>query len=295
MEWKAFLFVFARTILLGLEVLTTNVANLVETVAAKAARILKYSVANGTIIFAICQSAFGCPEARAIVTAFQMADDGGGSAFALFTLLEERFTMKKLQTLQKLLVELNSLICSVMETPAKLLDRFNKIVLGIRAIDAAQLPTELQLITILKNAIADKYKLLNVMLLAMTNLTLIQLKEKFLNWESKFDLATSEDSAGPRQVANFAGSGFGNQKKKAFVKKLKSGRPIFTCWNCDQEGHMKRDCPQPDNSESSERKRGGGSGNDYSGGDGGNKFKTARSDQFAGNSFSRKNSSPNQF
>ena len=63
MEWKAFLFVFARTILLGLEVLTTNVANLVETVAAKAARILKYSVANGSIIFAICQSAFGCPEA----------------------------------------------------------------------------------------------------------------------------------------------------------------------------------------------------------------------------------------
>ena len=62
MEWKAFLFIYARTILLGIEVLTMNVSLLVETAAAKTARILKYSVANGIIIFAICQSAFGCPD-----------------------------------------------------------------------------------------------------------------------------------------------------------------------------------------------------------------------------------------
>jgi len=147
MEWKAFLGIFAMTVLLGKEVLEMNVALLVETAAQKLARLAKYAVANATIIFAICQSAMACDEARAIVTAHQMSDVGG-SAFALFTLLEERFTQKKLQTLQKILVELNQLSCNAGEIPAKLLDRFNKLVLGVKAIDAAQLPTELQLITI---------------------------------------------------------------------------------------------------------------------------------------------------
>ena len=78
-------------------------------------------------------------------------------------------------TIQKLLVELNQMICLVMETPAKLLDRFDKFVLDIKAIDATQMPTELQLITNLKNAISDKFKLLNAKLL--TNLNLIQLRE----------------------------------------------------------------------------------------------------------------------
>ena len=139
-----------------------NVSLLVETAAVKAARILKYAVANAMIIFAICQASMACDEARAIVAGFQMSDNHG-SAFKLFTLLEDRFTLKKLQTLQKLLVELNQMICLVMETPTKLLDRFDKLVLGIKAIDATQLPTELQLITILKNAIAEKFKLLNAM------------------------------------------------------------------------------------------------------------------------------------
>ena len=181
--------------------------------------------------------------------------------------------LKKLQTLQKLLVELNQMICLVMETPAKLLDRFDKLVLGIKAIDATQLPTELQLITILKNAISDKFKLLNAMLLTTANLTLLQLREKLLNWETRFEVGGRAKETGTRrQVVNFAGTGYGNQKK-SFVRKLKSDRhadqanfgekaPII-CWDCQQEGHLKRDCPQSTNSGSSfGRKRGGGSGYD---------------------------------
>ena len=178
MEWKAFLFAYAGTVSLGVDVLMMNVSLLVETAAVKAARILKYAVANALIIFAICQAAMACDEARAIVAGFQMSDNHG-SAFTLFTLFENRFTLKKLQKLQKLLVELNQMICLVMETPAKLLDRFDKLVLGIKAIDATQLPTELQLITILKNAISEKFKLLNAMLLTTANLTLVQLRENF--------------------------------------------------------------------------------------------------------------------
>ena len=89
MEWKAFLFIYAGTISLGVEVLTINVSLLVETAAAKAARILKYAVANAAIIFVICQDSMACDEARAIVAGFQMSDNHG-SAFTLFTLLEDR-------------------------------------------------------------------------------------------------------------------------------------------------------------------------------------------------------------
>ncbi len=85
-----------------------------------------------------------CDEARAVVTAHQMSDPEG-SAFKLFKLLEARFKQKVIQMLQKLLVDLISLACSIGETTFQVLDRFNKLVLGINAIDTAQLPTELAL------------------------------------------------------------------------------------------------------------------------------------------------------
>jgi hypothetical protein len=135
---------------------------------------------------AICQSATNCDEARAVVTSHQMSDPEG-SAFNLFKLLESRFAQKAMQTLQKLLVELNSLMCRFGETTCQLLDRFNSLVLGINAIDAAQLPTELALIKILKNAIMSRFKLLHAILGVMVNLTLAQVKEKFLSWETKMD------------------------------------------------------------------------------------------------------------
>ncbi len=84
---------------------------------------------------------------------------------------------KAIQILQKLLVDLNSLSCSVGETTCQVLDRFNKLVLGINAIDAAQLPTELALITILKNAIMARFKLLHAILEVMVNVTLAQVQK----------------------------------------------------------------------------------------------------------------------
>ena len=53
MNWKAYLFIFAATIVLGKEVLLTNFSLVVETAAQKTARIAKYAVANAAIVFAI--------------------------------------------------------------------------------------------------------------------------------------------------------------------------------------------------------------------------------------------------
>jgi hypothetical protein len=60
--------------------------------------------------------------------------------------------------------------------------------LGVTAIDATQLPAELQLITILKNAISVRFKMLYAMLEATANLTLVLLKEKVFNWEIKNEI-----------------------------------------------------------------------------------------------------------
>jgi hypothetical protein len=136
------LFIFAATIVLGKEALTTSFVGVVESAAVKTARLAKYAVANALIVMAICQSAMQCDEARVVVTTFQMSDPEG-SSFNLLKLLEVRFKQKAIQALQKLLVDLNSLLCGFGETTCQVLDRFNKLVLGINAIDAAQLPTEL--------------------------------------------------------------------------------------------------------------------------------------------------------
>ena len=104
MEWKAYLLIFVATILLGKEVLLTNFGVLVESVAQKAARIAKYAQANAQVVFAICQSVRDCDEARAVVTQHQYTDPEG-NAYNLYKLIEARFTMKALQTLQKLLVK----------------------------------------------------------------------------------------------------------------------------------------------------------------------------------------------
>ncbi len=59
-EWKAYLFIFAATIVLGKEAFTTSFVGVVESAAVKTARLAKYAVENALIVMAICQSAMQC-------------------------------------------------------------------------------------------------------------------------------------------------------------------------------------------------------------------------------------------
>ncbi len=60
--------------MLGTEALTTSFVGVIESGAAKVARLAKYAMANALLVMAICQSAMQCDEARAVVTAFQMSN-----------------------------------------------------------------------------------------------------------------------------------------------------------------------------------------------------------------------------
>ncbi len=120
------------------EALTTSFAGVVESAAVKTTRFAKYAVASALIAMTICQSSMHCDEARRVVVTAHQLSDPEGSAFNLFKILGARFTRKAI------LVELNSLMCWFGETTCQVL------VLVINAIDDAQLPAELALVTILK-------------------------------------------------------------------------------------------------------------------------------------------------
>ncbi len=112
----------------------------------------------------------------------------------MFKLIEARFTHKYVLVIQKLLLELGALTILPGEMTAKLIDRFDKMSLDITAIDAAKLPTDLQFLAILKNAIVLRFKLLNAILNSIDGLTMAKLREKFLTWELKNEIVVSQEA-----------------------------------------------------------------------------------------------------
>jgi len=87
LEYKTWLMIHVATINLGTEVITTNFALVAENDLQKAARILKYAKANAAVVSAICKSAFGCAEARIVVTQHHTTDPDK-NAYNLFKMIE---------------------------------------------------------------------------------------------------------------------------------------------------------------------------------------------------------------
>ncbi len=102
-----------------------------------------------------------------------------------------------------------------------------------------------------------KFKLLYAILEVMVNLTLAQVKEKFLCWENKMEIESSDIAC--RQVVLFTGSGSHNNQKHKNVKKVKSARDVdqafasvhgssnsnsgVICYDCGVAGHFRNECP----------------------------------------------------
>ncbi len=117
------------------------------------------------------------------------------------------------------------MICKIGETPAQLIDRFNKIALGVTAISAAQMPTYRNP----TNCNLTKFYQRNLQVVACLagshgELNSCAVKRKVYQLGSKHEVGGAAEVQGTvRAIANFAGSDLDNTRKKSFVKKIMAG------------------------------------------------------------------------
>ena len=122
------------------------------------------------------------------------------------------------------------------------IDRFKKLIGDVRSIDPKQVPTDVNLMGILKEALSGNEVLWGHLTFAK-NISLEEMIDTVSKWKSKSQKAQISDSA----VANYS------SLKEAHAKKQRSGRASssdnFTdreetraCLACKQVGHLVKDC-----------------------------------------------------
>jgi hypothetical protein len=166
----------------------------------------------------------------------------------MWKLLQERFTVESRNRLQVHLNTLGQFEMTDSENLKQMVDRFNKVMGEIRSIDASQLPTDLNLMGILKNAV-KKVPILYAFLEYHQSPNLMDFLSMVTKWNLD-DKAT--DSSAVANYTNLPGN-----LKKAYGKKQRSGRgggkddvarvvkENRTCLVCDRKGHIVRDCKDP--------------------------------------------------
>ena len=105
---------------------------------------------------ALYNVAYSNDEAKAVLTAHSQSDPSG-NANKLYQMLKARFSKKDEDKLQLMINDLNSIMAKDGEEPTALVDRLEKMCVAIKAIDSAQLPTDLSLVGVLKKAISLRF------------------------------------------------------------------------------------------------------------------------------------------
>jgi len=173
----------------------------------KVAREKKLRASNTKVMGALYNVSFSCDEAKAVLTAHNQADPEK-NAFKLYKLLKERFSKKNNDKLQGMINELMSIMANAGEEPTELVDRFEKMCVAIKSIDSAQLPTDLQLVGVLKKAISLRFKTLNSGIkLSTTEWTLELLKKKLREWKMENEILTQQSQN--QEKAHFTPAGRG--------------------------------------------------------------------------------------
>ena len=165
--------------------------------------------------------------------------------------------------------DLNSIMAKDGEEPTALVDRLEKMCVTIKAIDSAQLPTDLSLVGVLKKAISLRFKTLNSgVKLSANEWTLDLLKKKVREWKMENEILAPQNMQKAEAHFTPAGRGrapnsFKNRNKPREPRKDKGGaRPSdkerdknIECFNCHRKGHRTQDCWSPKREEND---RGGG-------------------------------------
>ena len=162
----------------------------------------------------------------------------------LWNMLEVRFTQARIDKLQGFLNEIGQFNLKPNEENNIFIDRLKKLVGEIRSIDPGQVPTDINLMGVLKEAMKNEESLWAHIHLSK-NMMLDEQMEIIAKWKPK---ATRSSEA----VANYLE--LSGNKKKAHARKQKSGRgsgkyKIYravvetrACLACKKVGHLVRDC-----------------------------------------------------
>ena len=96
-----------------------------------------------------------CKNPTAMMQAHALFDNKGGDTWAqtLWKSLETRFTRERISQIQDKLITLSKFSKVPAETFKDMVDRFKKLVADVRAIDPAQVPSEINLMAVLKKSI----------------------------------------------------------------------------------------------------------------------------------------------
>ena len=295
---------FCETFTHGKDCLTTDWSKVEEEDQAKAARIKKLAVANARVNAAMYQAAISNPDAVAVIVQHAQEDPIEKNAFKLYHMLIEKFTKKTDERVQALVNTLNDISAQANEEPQAMVGRFDGLCRAIRALDPAQLPTEINLIGVLKKAIKSQFSLLSANVkLAAVPWTLASLKEKINGWDLKDEQIMLGLPRTNAEKAHFSssmeGAGQGKARNQNRNQKEPEGqntrsgetRPDTICFNCNKKGHRAFECRSKPNGSFNELKRNFESGGNNSGGDkrgrGGDSGSTQNNNS-GGNNFKKK-------
>ena len=164
----------------------------------------------------------------------------------LWKMLEVRFTQERINKIQGYLNEIGRVKHEANEDFKIFIDRFKKLIGDVRSIDPTQVPTDVNLMGILKEALSGNEVLWGHLTFAK-NISLEEMLDTVSKWKSKSQKAQISDSA----VANY--SSLPGYLKKADAKKRRSGRgsgqdnsadreETRACLACKQVGHLVKDC-----------------------------------------------------
>jgi hypothetical protein len=164
----------------------------------------------------------------------------------LWKMLEIRFTQERLNKIQGYLNEIGRVKHEANEDFKIFVDRFKKLVGDVRSIDPKQVPTDVNLMGVLKEALSGHEVLWGHLTFAK-NISLEEMMDTVSKWKSKSQKAQISDSA----VANYSSQP--DYLKKSHAKKQRSGRASglddFTdreetraCLACKEVGHLVKDC-----------------------------------------------------
>ena len=127
------------------------------------------------------------------------ATSGDRYANNLWKMLETRFTQERMNKIQGYLNEIGRVKHEANEDFKIFIDRFKKLIGDVRSIDPKQVPTDVNLMGILKEALSGNEVLWGHLTFAK-NISLGEMMDTVSKWKSKSQKAQISDSA----VVNFS-------------------------------------------------------------------------------------------